>query len=108
VKLEIEANIHVHHHPDSEVVSLLKTILEKEKATMATLADIKAKVDAEKTVEDSIVTLLTSVSQQLKDAIASNDPAAMQAIADELDANTAALSAAVTANTPAAPVEPTV
>ena len=68
-----------------------------------TLADILAKVAAEKTVDDSIVTLLGSISQQLKDAIAANDPAQLQAISDGLDANIAEIQAAVTANTPAAP-----
>lgn len=68
---------------------------------MATIADIKAKVEAEKTVEDSMVALLQSISQQLKDAIANNDPAAMQEIVDMLDNNTAVLSKAIVDNTPA-------
>lgn len=67
-----------------------------------TLAELKAKVDAETTVVQSAVTLLSSLAQSLKDAIAANDPAAIQAIADELDTNTASLAAAVAANTPAA------
>lgn len=70
---------------------------------MATLADIKAKVEAEKTVEESAVALMVSISQQLKDALVNNDPAAVQEIADMLDANTRMLSDAVTANTSAAP-----
>jgi hypothetical protein len=70
---------------------------------MATLADIQAAVAAEKTVEDSVITLLGQISQQLKDAIAANDPAAMQAVVDQIDANAKSLSDAVTANTPASP-----
>jgi uncharacterized protein YoxC len=70
---------------------------------MATLKDIQDDVTAEKTVIDSAVALLAGLSQQLKDAIAANDPAALQAIVDGLDANKAELAAAVTANTPAAP-----
>lgn len=70
---------------------------------MATLADITAAVTAEKTVDDSIVALLNSIAQQLKDAIANNDPAAMQAVVDQITANSKELSDAVTANTPAAP-----
>jgi len=68
---------------------------------MATLADIKAKVEAEHTVEQSAVTLLQQIAQMLKDAQASGDPAAMQEIMDMLDANTKELSDAVVANTPA-------
>lgn len=66
---------------------------------MATLADIQAAVAAEKTVEDSAITLLTQIHQALVDALAANDPAAVQAVVDQLAANTTALAAAVSANT---------
>lgn len=90
---------------------------------MVTLADIKAQSDAlvaniaaESTVDDSIIELLNGIAatnaalkQQLADAIASGDPAALQAVLDALtaanaatDANKAKIVAAVTANTPAA------
>lgn len=52
----------------------------------------------------SAVSLLGSLSQQIRDL--STDPAALQALADQLDANTQSLAEAVVANTPAAP-EPT-
>lgn len=82
-------------------IALAVSVIHKQlKKIMATLADLKAKVEAEKAVEDSAVTLLVGLNQQLKDALASSDPAAIQALSDELDANTAALAAAVTANTP--------
>lgn len=67
---------------------------------MATLADVQAAVRAERTVEDSIVVLLNQLAQMLKDAIAANDPAAMQAVVDDLTKNAADMSAAITANTP--------
>lgn len=69
---------------------------------MATLADIQAAVTAEQTVEAGVVTLLQTLSADLKAAMASNDPVALQAVVTQIDANTAALSAAVAANTPAA------
>jgi lysozyme len=68
---------------------------------MATLADIQAAVAAEKTVEDSVLALLTSLEQQLKDAIAANDPAAMQAVVDDINAHKQAMADAVAANTKA-------
>lgn len=72
---------------------------------MATINDVSAAVAAESTVDDSIVTLLNSIVQQLKDAQASNDPAALDAVVASIQANTKKLSDAVTANTPvAAPV----
>lgn len=59
---------------------------------------LKAKVDAETTVVASTITLLGSLSAQI--AAAKNDPAKIQAIADEIDANSVALAQAVQANTP--------
>ncbi len=67
---------------------------------MATLTDLQAKVAALSTVEDSVIALLAGISQQLKDAIAANDPAKLQQLANDLDAQQAKLATAVTANTP--------
>lgn len=69
---------------------------------MATIQDVSAAVAAESTVDDSIITLLNQIVQQLKDAQASNDPAALDAVVAGIQANTKKLSDAVTANTPAA------
>lgn len=77
-------------------------ILDKLEAIMATIADLQAAVARETEVENSVVTLLEGISQQLKDAKANGDPAALDAVIASIDANTAKLSAAVTANTPAA------
>jgi len=77
---------------------------------MATLADIENAVRNEKTVEDSMVVLLQSIAGQLQAAIASNDPARIQAIVDQLNTNTQTMTEAVLANTqqppPAPPPEP--
>lgn len=70
---------------------------------MASLADIRAAVEAQATVEQSVITLLQQLAQELRDALANNDPAAMQQLVDQINAQTQALSEAVTANTPAAP-----
>lgn len=69
---------------------------------MATIQDVQAAVAAESSVDDSVVTLLQSIVQQLKDAQASNDPAALDAVVASIQANTKKLSDAVVANTPAA------
>lgn len=52
---------------------------------------------------DSAITLLQGLKAQLDAAIASGDPAAVQAVADNLGAETDKLAAAVAANTPSAP-----
>lgn len=72
---------------------------------MASIDDLKAAVARETAVEQSVITLLAGISQQLKDLKASQgdkiDPAALDEIIAGLDANTAKLGEAVTANTPA-------
>lgn len=72
---------------------------------MASIADLKAAVARETAVEQSVITLLAGISQQLKDLKASQgdkiDPAALDEIISGIDANTATLGKAVTDNTPA-------
>lgn len=67
---------------------------------------LQADVAAEQTVVDSVVALLEKLAQELRDALAGvPDPAAQAAIDDvaaKLEAHTAALAAAVAANTPVA------
>ena len=72
----------------------------------ATIKDVLAKVTAQTTVVNSVVTLLGQLSQMLKDAQASADPAALQNVIDLIDANDAALAKAAQDNTPGGPVTP--
>lgn len=94
-------DVHVYLH-DLEVSRLLKKILKKEELIMATMQDLRSAVERNTTVDDSVLTLLAGISQQLKDAQAANDPQAIQDIITQLDANTQKMTDAVTANTPAA------
>jgi hypothetical protein len=93
----MEIHHYIHHQDD--VIRLLKEILMKENHIMATIQDVTAAVAAESTVDDSIIALLNGIVQQLKDAQAANDPAALDAVVSSIQANTAKLQAAVTANT---------
>jgi hypothetical protein len=70
---------------------------------MANLDKLTAAVAEVATVEASAVALIQGIAQQLKDAIAANDPAAIDALVTQLQDATAPLAAAVAANTPAAP-----
>lgn len=63
---------------------------------------LTTEVSETETVVDSAIALITGIAQQLRDAVAQNNPAAITALADKLDAKQAELAAAVTANTPAA------
>ncbi len=65
---------------------------------MADLSRLTAEVEESRTVQDSAIALLVNLSDMLR--AAAGDPAEVNALADQLDAQTNALAAAVTANTP--------
>jgi hypothetical protein len=67
---------------------------------MLDLTNLTAAAQAETDAETAAINLLQSLATQLSAAKA--DPAAVQAIADQLNTNAAALAAAVVANTPSA------
>ncbi len=75
----------------------------KEDEMAASIDDVKSAVSDEKTVVDSAVTLLNQLSAMLAAAIASGDPAKVQAVLDAINANKQELADAVAQNTPAAP-----
>ena len=85
-------------------LSYLIRLQEKE---MADISKLQADVTAQSTVIDSVVTLLEGLTHAIDDLkLHTEDPAAQAAIdalATQVEAQTAALSAAVTANTPATP-----
>ena len=72
---------------------------------MADLTDITREVQETQDAEQSAIVLLNSLAEQLR--AAATDPAAIAALANQLDSNANALAAAVVANTPAAPTPPT-
>lgn len=84
------------------ILNLMNQILARETAMANVLDDLEAKVEALTTVEKSAETLLKTLNDELKAALASNDTARIQAVVDKIDADSAALAAAVAANTPAA------
>jgi hypothetical protein len=100
------------------IYTLVITLNRKIDQMYLNIATLAADVEAQKTVVESAVTLLTGLSLALRDAlakldaaIASGDPvaaaaaqAALDAIAADVEANTSKLSGAVVANTVAAPV----
>ena len=81
-------------------LDLIQKDLEK---FMATMQDLKDAVTRNTNAEQSITLVLQGVVQQLKDAQASGDPAAIQDVITQIDANTKTLADAATANTPVAP-----
>ena len=102
-------DIYVHIEEGSEVRPLLDVIVKKldlvmkqQEKTMGTLEDLKAAVTRNTDAGNSVVVLLQGISQQLKDAKASGDPAAIDEVIASLEAETTRFGEAVVANTPAA------
>ena len=87
----------------SELERVIRDIHHKLEHIMATLEDVKAAVTEATTAEASAVILIQGIADQLKAALAANDPAALDALVTQLHEATAPLAAAVAANTPAAP-----
>lgn len=83
------------------IEALLVASKEREIKTMADLDNITAEVNENTSVVQSAITLLGNLSALITSL--KNDPAALQALANQLDANSQQLAAAVVANTPAAP-----
>lgn len=69
------------------------------------LQELLAKVQELVTVNDSVEALLTQLHDMLVEALAQNDPAAVQAVIDLIEEQKQELIAAVAANTPEAPPE---
>lgn len=70
---------------------------------MATLAELQASVAKVSDTEDAAVTLIQGLAAKIQELINSGaDPAAFQALVDQLNAHTDPLAAAVVANAPPA------
>ena len=82
-----------------EYEELYHRLNEMETRIMSALDDLKAQVEATKTVEASAVVLIKGLSDQLAAAVAANDTAAITALSADLKTNTDALAAAIPANT---------
>ncbi len=102
---------HYHYHQGSEILERLEKKIDEilkivnintnnQKTIIMDLDQLTADVTNNTTVEQSAITLLNGLSQQLKDA--GTDPAKLAALQTSLETSTAALAAAITANTPAA------
>lgn len=100
----VDVHIHFDHDPIvHQIHKQLQALNARMDQQMSEMASLTAAVANDTTVDQSAVTLLNGLKAQLDAAIAAGDPAALQALADQLGANATALSDAITANTPAAP-----
>ena len=102
-------DIHVYLHADTDTRAALARfeqkldlILTKEVTMAGELNELQQKVAANGDVTQSAITLLQGLKAKLDEAIASGDPAALQALSDSLGAQDQALADAITQNTPSA------
>lgn len=84
-------------------MTMLRELLEYQETIMATYKDLGDSIARNSDATNSILQMLGEVVQNLKDAQASNDPAAMDAAIKNLDANTDRLAKAAVKSTPVDP-----
>jgi hypothetical protein len=89
------------------VITAIESLTTEIKIMSPQVQKLQQDVAAMRDVNQSAVTLLQGLSQQLKDAIANakdaGDMAALDALSTDLEQQTQALAGAITENTPAAP-----
>ena len=97
-------NIHVcFHDPEGErklnkLLHYTKEILDEVKTMSAIVDALVLKVQNLESLDDSIITLLQTIAQEIADNV--GDPEKLQALADSIDSEAAKLSEALQANTP--------
>jgi peptidoglycan hydrolase CwlO-like protein len=94
---------------NTAIQNLLILLLKKENTMTTAFEDLTANVAAQSTVIASVQTLISNLHGELAAAIqaakvAGTDTVALEALAQQVKSNSAALIAAVVANTPAAPL----
>jgi chromosome segregation ATPase len=97
---------HFFHPPETDakldtILAKLFQIQQKEDAMSTQLDVLQAQVEKNTTIEESAVVLINGLAAQI--TALKNDPAALQALADSLNASSTDLSNAIQANTPAPP-----
>ena len=99
----MKINVFLHSVTDerllSKIAEILTAIRQLGKTMGNELADLQAKVTASGDATDAAVILLNGLKEKLDAAIASGDPAALQALSDALGTNTDELAAAILLNT---------
>lgn len=85
-------------HSLEAIASKLNHIIQQGEHMSQQLDALRAEVERVKTVDQSVLLLIQGLADQIRDA--KDDPIAIQALADDLRAQTDSLAAAVAANTP--------
>lgn len=97
-------DLYIHNGTDSkldEILVLLRSVHKEQETMSKELDDLTAQVKANTDLEASAVSLIEGIAAQL--AAAATDPVKVSALAGQLQASAAALSAAIFANTTPSP-----
>lgn len=103
-------HVHIHHHNhndqaiEQKLDRILKLLTKNQEIIMADLSQLTADVTADTNAVTAAVALINGLAAQI--TAAGTDPVKLKALTDQLEANNAALAAAITANTPADPNAP--
>lgn len=90
------------HHTLLRIELLLARENQEGDTIVANIQDLQNAVAQQTSVEQSVMTFINGLKDQLQQALQNQDQQAIQDVLDHLNANTQALSAAIVANTPAA------
>ena len=82
------------------IINMLQNVLGQQEYMMGTYKDLGDAIARNSSASDSILQMVTTIVQELKDAQASNDPKAIDTAIANLDANTQRLVAAAVKSTP--------
>ncbi len=107
----VHSHVHLHLEPGpglEQLLQIFREILQEMKQMSAELDRLTTEVGETGTVVDSAIALIQGLAEQIRQL--ATDPVALGKLADDLDAKTNALAAAVEANTTPTPppVEPPV
>ena len=101
----MDLHVHVDINGDprtQEILQLLQQIKHKMEGITVSLDALTTAVTENTNASDSVIVLINGLVTQLQAALAGNNPAAVQALVDQIQGNTAELAKAVTDNTPPA------
>lgn len=102
--MNFRVDLYIHHRQDNrldEALNLLRLLTAQGVKMSKELDALTAEVEETKTIEQSAITLIQGLAEQI--AAAKDDPAAILALSESLKAQSDALAAAISANTPAPP-----
>lgn len=98
--MKFRFDVHIHFLQESQILAQLNALYAQGLDMAGELARLQTEVAEMAGAVDSAIALIGGLAQQIRDLVAAGDPAALTALADELDSKANLLAAAVVANTP--------